>query len=691
VYGVVSVAAGRRWRDLGWVVGAAALQLAGVATANLLSGRSLSIALAIEAVVLAGLAWRLGAPRFELGALAYLALGVAHVAAVELEGAVELGDVPREGAAGLFSVAGAALAIALLLPETRADRPATGLARALEPLWDWLVRDRPWIRALLAALALALASAGSAALLSGRTLTLAWSAAAAAAGLAAFRAGERRLLAAALPLLGLAVLHALAVEAPPTTLALERGLDPLAPIPSLVALGAAGVVLALICRFDHRGLAFLGPLAGPERPLAEFGAARAGVLRGALLHVAAGYAVWAAGLALVEVSYDWGQVGATLLWAVLGTVFVARSTAAGSAAVVAGWGVVAFAYLKAVSFDWDQLGATPAAISVLGVSTALLAAGFLGRWLEARGAEALELLSLAVAALATVSAGVALDRLVDGDNRAFGASLLAVTAVLVGAAAPPFVRWRRRGAPTWARELATGYWVLALATLLLAEAALTDYGETRFLAAWAATATALALVWRPLQEPWLWIAALCVASVSTAGSIALVTPPERLVEATARPGAGLSALVVCVVAAATLAWRAPPFAAEWRAWLVGGAAAAGVYTMSLAVLDVAERVSGASIATDFQRGHTALSTLLGLGALGLYVVGLARDRRPLRIAGLTLFGLALAKLFLYDLRNLSSITRALSFLALGSVLLAAAFFAERYVRGERGGAGPRTV
>jgi uncharacterized membrane protein len=114
-----------------------------------------------------------------------------------------------------------------------------------------------------------------------------------------------------------------------------------------------------------------------------------------------------------------------------------------------------------------------------------------------------------------------------------------------------------------------------------------------------------------------------------------------------------------------------------------------VFTVSLAVLELAERISGASIETDFQRGHTVLSTLLGLGALVIYVIGLARDHSQLRLAGLTLFGLALGKLFLYDLSSLSSITRALSFLAVGAVLLAAAFFAERAVRGEA--AGPRTV
>jgi uncharacterized membrane protein len=124
-----------------------------------------------------------------------------------------------------------------------------------------------------------------------------------------------------------------------------------------------------------------------------------------------------------------------------------------------------------------------------------------------------------------------------------------------------------------------------------------------------------------------------------------------------------------------------------RAWLVGWAAALGLFAASILVLELAERVSGASVETDFQRGHAAVSTLLGLLALAAYAVGLARDQRALRLAGLTVFGLALAKLFLYDLSSLSSITRALSFLALGAVLLAAAFFAERAVRGGPGGPG----
>ena len=51
--------------------------------------------------------------------------------------------------------------------------------------------------------------------------------------------------------------------------------------------------------------------------------------------------------------------------------------------------------------------------------------------------------------------------------------------------------------------------------------------------------------------------------------------------------------------------------------------------------------------------------------------------RVLRLAALGLFALALGKLFLYDLSTLSSVSRALSFLAVGAVLLLAGFFYQR--------------
>jgi len=51
--------------------------------------------------------------------------------------------------------------------------------------------------------------------------------------------------------------------------------------------------------------------------------------------------------------------------------------------------------------------------------------------------------------------------------------------------------------------------------------------------------------------------------------------------------------------------------------------------------------------------------------------------RVLRLGGFALFGVSLAKLFVYDLAFLHSIARALSFLAVGAVLLLAGFFYQR--------------
>ncbi len=102
-----------------------------------------------------------------------------------------------------------------------------------------------------------------------------------------------------------------------------------------------------------------------------------------------------------------------------------------------------------------------------------------------------------------------------------------------------------------------------------------------------------------------------------------------------------------------------------------------VYTASLAILELSIRISSASLHTDFQRGHTAVSALWGALGLALLYVGLTRRRRPLRLGGFALFAVSLGKLFLYDLSQLSSITRALSFLAVGAVLLLAGFFTQR--------------
>jgi uncharacterized membrane protein len=108
-------------------------------------------------------------------------------------------------------------------------------------------------------------------------------------------------------------------------------------------------------------------------------------------------------------------------------------------------------------------------------------------------------------------------------------------------------------------------------------------------------------------------------------------------------------------------------------WICG---ALGLYAATLAILEASETIGG-GIDNSFQRGHTAVSSLWGVVGLALLVAGLKRGRRELQFGGFALFGISLAKLFVYDLSFLSSISRAFSFIAVGALLVAAGFFYQR--------------
>ncbi|MBX2894430.1 MAG: DUF2339 domain-containing protein [Cyclobacteriaceae bacterium] len=69
----------------------------------------------------------------------------------------------------------------------------------------------------------------------------------------------------------------------------------------------------------------------------------------------------------------------------------------------------------------------------------------------------------------------------------------------------------------------------------------------------------------------------------------------------------------------------------------------------------------------------ALSILWGTYALYLIVWGLAKDFAFLRMSGIVLFGITLAKLFLYDLTGMSTIGKTIVLMILGVLLLIASF------------------
>ena len=93
--------------------------------------------------------------------------------------------------------------------------------------------------------------------------------------------------------------------------------------------------------------------------------------------------------------------------------------------------------------------------------------------------------------------------------------------------------------------------------------------------------------------------------------------------------------------------------------------------------------AGAHTGNTTQNSQLALSAFWAALGFTSLVAGFARDKRPLRLAGLALLGLAVGKVFIVDLAALESIWRVASFLGLGLLLLAAAFGYQR----ARSGAG----
>ena len=230
--------------------------------------------------------------------------------------------------------------------------------------------------------------------------------------------------------------------------------------------------------------------------------------------------------------------------------------------------------------------------------------------------------------------------------------------------------FRREGLRTYSTTL----WALGLIALVGAERLVLE-SDVLFVIALAATGAMVGALATPLRENRLWFAGAVVAGLGTAVALVAVTPPTHFFSASDNPGRGLLSLVFCALALAALSMLA-----EGRAErIVAGVAAGGVavYAISLGILELAMHVSTASIETDFERGHTGVSALWALIGLGLLVFGLYRRSKVLRYSGLVVFGLSLAKIFLFDLAELSSVARAFSFIFVGGLLLAGGFFLQR--------------
>ena len=378
------------------------------------------------------------------------------------------------------------------------------------------------------------------------------------------------------------------------------------------------------------------------------------------------------------------------MWAALGALAVGIGVRRkGFAVAIAGFAWLAVALVKTLVFDATHLAPGLYSYAFLEVAAGLLVAVLLVQtmrpalWPDATVAYLGVATSLGVtlAGLATLL-----------DAPAQGAAFLGV-AILYGALAAWFLVRDDRG-------FATVLWALAAGVGRGCGGAARS-GQL-LVTVWAASAVAFAALARRTTERRFQLAALGYLALGFSLSVVSQATPADFLSASRHPADGVLGLLAVVIATFVVARlsQAPPVPARdpvdsaldvlqprlrsLGTWAAGGLA---LYALSLGILELAEWIGPRDITTNFQSGHTVVSALWGALGLALLYVGLRRSSAGLRVGGLVLFGVSLAKLFVYDLSRLSSITRALSFLAVGAVLLLGGFLYQRLgTRPENGSA-----
>jgi uncharacterized membrane protein len=188
--------------------------------------------------------------------------------------------------------------------------------------------------------------------------------------------------------------------------------------------------------------------------------------------------------------------------------------------------------------------------------------------------------------------------------------------------------------------------------------------------AFAAQAGALTWLAGRLGEERLRLVALADAAVATAFALVLAPPSHLLTENLATPSGALATVAVAA-ALGFLAWTSRDDNERKALSSVAGVGALYALGMSiLALVQSGQDGSAGVIHGAFQRGQMAISIVLGLIGLTGLVLGVQRGRTEVRIAGVTVLAISLAKLFLYDLQTLDALTRALAFFLVGGALLA---------------------
>jgi uncharacterized membrane protein len=531
---------------------------------------------------------------------------------------------------------------------------------------------------LLGALGLALAAIGLAEALSGSSLTYAWAAEAALLVWLSSRVRDTRFQLAALAYLALALVHSIATEARPDHF-LESMRHPASGAPALLAIALAALVFARVERSwpDRRPTKGILRALDPVLAWLRENEAAVNFAMYGLAGLATSYAASLGILELfqdvwpgndIETPFEWGHVAVATAWALAGlAVVVGAVRRRSNAGLVLGFGWLGLTVTKIVALDAATFAQTRYGISFLVVGAAVLVAGLV-RELSVPGSVTGEGTSSLFVSLALLLAGALVlvpDRVggADGD----GLVLLGVGVLYTVLAAGAFLRPNQR-------DLTTLLWISGLALAAAGEQMLVS--GVWLVLVYTVTAALLAVVTVGVGERRLQIASLVYLAFAALLALAEEAPPTHLLVSRAHPGHGVPSLLLVIGATAVLAWSLS-WNDRYRVQAIWAAGGLSLYAASLSILEAMQRLSNQGIDTDFQRGHTVVSAFWGLVALVSLYVGLKRGRGLLRVGGFILFAVSLGKIFLFDLPSLSSVQRALSFLAVGAVLLLGGFFYQR--------------
>jgi hypothetical protein len=543
----------------------------------------------------------------------------------------------------------------------------------------------------IAVAGLTIAAFGLADLLSGTALAIAWAVGAAALALLSRRLGEARYQAGAFAYLAAALVHALSFDAPLRQL-YEASSRPADGVLAFVGVALAGSIVAYCCRSwaatrPPEALTDVEPMLDAFRRYQHLWRSLVGWTSAlAALYVASlgllGFAESMSDGGL-QPAFEWGHVAVVALWGAVALTVLSAGHRWSLRQLRAG-GLVWLAVMLAqvLAYFAGSFADNPRDIGSLVVAAVLLTGSLIDRL---RQPDRRVFPVIVVYTLFSLSLAVGgATGLVSGDT-AQGTVALGVAAFYGALAAVVFSR---------DRNFSTLLWAPALLVAIAATDALVS--GTWLVLVWAAFAVALVLVADRAGEKRLQLGSFVYLVLAAGHALVLDGPPRDFFASNLHPEEGVLSLVFVALAAAVFAWYCGKASEEkpregddglssfllrreplWRRASIAASTALLMYAASLSILGLAEAIGNGSVAARFHGGHSAVSALWGLvGLLALYV-GLKRRIVWLQAVGFGLFAVSLAKIFLYDLRFLSSVTRALSFLAVGAVLLLGGFFVQR--------------